>query len=43
MSCCAPDATPADEPAVTRELLGWEPNGPSLLDGLDEDHYYREG
>jgi hypothetical protein len=25
--------------AVTRELLGWEPTGPGLLD-LDEAHYY---
>jgi nucleoside-diphosphate-sugar epimerase len=33
-----------DSPAtatVTRELLGWNPSGPSLLDDLDEDHYYR--
>jgi nucleoside-diphosphate-sugar epimerase len=27
--------------AVTRELLGWEPTGPSLLEDLDQDHYYR--
>ena len=27
--------------AVTRELLGWEPTGPSLLDDLRADHYYR--
>jgi nucleoside-diphosphate-sugar epimerase len=27
---------------ATRELLGWEPTGPSLLDDLDQDHYYRE-
>ena len=27
--------------AVTRQLLGWEPTGPSLLDDLDQDHYYR--
>ncbi len=27
--------------AVTRELLGWGPTGPSLLDDLDQDHYYR--
>jgi hypothetical protein len=27
--------------AVTRELLAWEPTGPSLLDDLDQDHYYR--
>jgi nucleoside-diphosphate-sugar epimerase len=29
--------------AVTRELLSWEPTGPSLLDDLEEDHYYRQG
>ncbi len=28
---------------LTRELLGWTPTGPSLLDDLDEDHYYRQG
>lgn len=28
--------------AVTRELLGWEPTGPSLLDDLGQDHYYRQ-
>ncbi len=27
--------------AVTRELLGWEPTGISLLDDLEQDHYYR--
>jgi nucleoside-diphosphate-sugar epimerase len=27
--------------AVTRELLGWEPTGPSLLEDLEQDHYYR--
>jgi nucleoside-diphosphate-sugar epimerase len=26
--------------AITRELLGWEPTGPSLLEDLEEDHYY---
>jgi nucleoside-diphosphate-sugar epimerase len=33
-----------DSPAsatVTRELLGWEPTGPSLLEDLGQDHYYR--
>jgi nucleoside-diphosphate-sugar epimerase len=33
-----------DSPAsatVTRELLPWEPIGPSLLADLDQDHYYR--
>ncbi len=32
-----------DSPATataTRELLGWEPTGPSLLEDLEEDHYY---
>ena len=28
--------------AMTRELLGWEPTGPSLLDDLGQDHYYRQ-
>ena len=27
--------------AATRELLGWEPTGPSLLEDLEQDHYYR--
>lgn len=34
-----------DSPAtatMTRELLGWEPTGPSLLDDLNQDHYYRQ-
>ena len=34
-----------DSPAtavITRELLGWQPTGPSLLEDLDQDHYYRE-
>ncbi|MGP8058471.1 MAG: SDR family oxidoreductase [Acidimicrobiales bacterium] len=33
-----------DSPATavtTRELLGWEPTGPSLLEDLDQEHYYR--
>ena len=33
-----------DSPAtatVTRELLAWEPTGPSLLEDLAQDHYYR--
>jgi nucleoside-diphosphate-sugar epimerase len=32
-----------DSPAtadVTRELLEWKPTGPSLLEDLDQDHYY---
>ena len=28
--------------AVTWELLAWEPTGPSLLEDLERDHYYRE-
>jgi nucleoside-diphosphate-sugar epimerase len=27
--------------AATRELLGWEPTGPSLLEDLEQDYYYR--
>ena len=26
---------------LTRDLLGWEPTGPSLIEDLDQDHYYR--
>ena len=26
---------------VTRELLGWSPTGPSLLEDLEQEHYYR--
>jgi len=26
---------------ITRKLLGWEPTGPSLLEDLEQDHYYR--
>ncbi len=29
--------------AFTRDLLGWEPAGPSLLEDLEEDHYYPRG
>jgi len=32
-----------DSPAtatVTRELLGWEPSGPTLIEDLQQDHYY---
>ena len=28
--------------AITRQLLGWEPTGPSLLEDLGQDHYYRQ-
>jgi nucleoside-diphosphate-sugar epimerase len=28
--------------AATRELLGWELTGPSLLEDLEQDHYYRQ-
>ena len=28
--------------AITRELLGWESTGPTLLEDLDQEHYYRE-
>jgi nucleoside-diphosphate-sugar epimerase len=31
---CAATAT------ITRGLLGWEPTGPSLLEDLEQDHYY---
>jgi hypothetical protein len=33
-----------DSPATavaTRQLLAWEPTGPSLLEDLGQDHYYR--
>jgi nucleoside-diphosphate-sugar epimerase len=28
--------------AITRDLLGWQPTGPSLIEDLDQDHYYRQ-
>jgi nucleoside-diphosphate-sugar epimerase len=34
-----------DSPAsatITRELLAWEPTGPSLLEDLEQGHYYRQ-
>jgi hypothetical protein len=35
----------ADAPAssaLTRELLGWQPTHPRLIDDLDQGHYFRE-
>jgi nucleoside-diphosphate-sugar epimerase len=29
--------------AHTRELLGWQPTGPGLIDDLDKGHYFRTG
>jgi nucleoside-diphosphate-sugar epimerase len=34
-----------DSPAtavITRDLLAWEPTGPTLLEDLEQDHYYRQ-
>jgi nucleoside-diphosphate-sugar epimerase len=28
--------------AITEALLGWEPTGPTLLEDLEQDHYYAE-
>lgn len=28
--------------AITRKLLGWKPTGPSLLEDLEQGHYYRQ-
>ena len=28
--------------ALTRELLGWQPVHPGLIDDLDQDHYFDE-
>jgi nucleoside-diphosphate-sugar epimerase len=28
--------------AITRELLGWEPTGPTLLDDLEQGYYFRQ-
>jgi hypothetical protein len=27
---------------ITQELLGWEATGPTLLEDLEKDHYYRD-
>lgn len=27
--------------SITRELLGWEPGGPTLLEDLEQGHYFR--
>lgn len=27
--------------ALTRELLGWQPTGPGLIEDLDQGHYFR--
>jgi nucleoside-diphosphate-sugar epimerase len=29
--------------AITKELLGWQPSGPTLVEDLDQGHYFREG
>jgi len=34
-----------DSPAtatITREMLGWEPTGPGLIEDLDQGHYFKE-
>jgi nucleoside-diphosphate-sugar epimerase len=28
--------------AITRELVGWTPTGPTLIEDLDEGHYFRQ-
>ena len=28
--------------AITQELLGWKATGPTLIEDLDEDHYFRQ-
>jgi hypothetical protein len=35
----------ADSPAsstLTRELLGWQPTHPGLIDDLDQGHYFHK-
>jgi hypothetical protein len=27
---------------LTRELVGWQPTGPGLIDDLEQGHYFRE-
>jgi nucleoside-diphosphate-sugar epimerase len=34
--------SPADA-AFTRELLGWEPTGPGLIEDLEMGHYFKQG
>ena len=29
--------------AITKELFGWQPTGPTLIDDFDEGHYFRQG
>jgi nucleoside-diphosphate-sugar epimerase len=29
--------------AITRELLGWSPTGPTLIEDLEEGHYFQQG
>jgi nucleoside-diphosphate-sugar epimerase len=29
--------------AITKALLGWTPTGPTLIEDLDEGHYFRQG
>jgi hypothetical protein len=29
--------------ALTRELLGWQPRHPRLLDDLGQEHYFQPG